>query len=215
MKEKISPYAVGSATCSCMKQPKPERFVVTLGMPITVHSAAREWTKEELQTLSIPTFMWSRKSPVSYWQIVIPHPAWYTPFICTHNTGNLCIHSMKWCWHHPSLKGEEIKAWGVDVTWPLRRIRGHGKAGPEVRHSVWEFLLGPAAFYWLSPAVYFFWLTCVPLWACDSACDFVGEGECLDTVRFSPTVISSAHSPAILLQVQGIHVSFNLPSPFN
>lgn len=54
MKEKISPYAVGSATCSCMKQPKPERFVVTLGMPITVHSAAREWTKEELQTLSQP-----------------------------------------------------------------------------------------------------------------------------------------------------------------
>lgn len=51
-KKKISPYAVGSATCSCMKQPKPERFVVTLGMPITVHSAAREWTKNELQTHS-------------------------------------------------------------------------------------------------------------------------------------------------------------------
>lgn len=25
-----------------MKQPKPERLVVTLGIPITVHSAARE-----------------------------------------------------------------------------------------------------------------------------------------------------------------------------
>lgn len=47
MERNISPYAVGSATCSCMKHPKPERFVVTLGMPITVHSAAREQTKNE------------------------------------------------------------------------------------------------------------------------------------------------------------------------
>lgn len=50
MERKISPYAVGSATCSCTKHPKPERFVVTLGIPITVHSAARERTKSEPQT---------------------------------------------------------------------------------------------------------------------------------------------------------------------
>lgn len=29
-----------------MKQPKPERLVVTLGIPITVHSAAREKDKK-------------------------------------------------------------------------------------------------------------------------------------------------------------------------
>ena len=29
----------GSATCCAMKQPNPERLVVTEGIPITVHSA--------------------------------------------------------------------------------------------------------------------------------------------------------------------------------
>ncbi len=33
-----SPYSEGSDTCSSMKQPNPDRLVVTLGMPMTVHS---------------------------------------------------------------------------------------------------------------------------------------------------------------------------------
>ena len=33
------PYVAGSATCCAMKQPNPDRLVVTEGMPITVHSA--------------------------------------------------------------------------------------------------------------------------------------------------------------------------------
>ena len=33
------PYDIGSAICCCIKQPKPERFVEMLGIPITVHSA--------------------------------------------------------------------------------------------------------------------------------------------------------------------------------
>lgn len=32
------PYSDGSETCSSMKQPNPDRLVVTLGIPITVHS---------------------------------------------------------------------------------------------------------------------------------------------------------------------------------
>lgn len=35
------PYAAGSETCSSMKQPNPDRLVVTLGIPITVHSPVR------------------------------------------------------------------------------------------------------------------------------------------------------------------------------
>ena len=33
------PYVAGSATCCAIKQPNPDRLVVTEGMPITVHSA--------------------------------------------------------------------------------------------------------------------------------------------------------------------------------
>lgn len=59
-----------------------------------------------------------------------------------------------------------------------------------------------------------FRLTFLPLWACDSACDFMGEGVGLDTARFSPTVISSAHNPATLLEVQGIHGLFQTSLTF-
>lgn len=34
-----APYAEGSAMCSSMKQPKPERLVDIDGIPMTVHSA--------------------------------------------------------------------------------------------------------------------------------------------------------------------------------
>lgn len=34
--------------CSSMKQPKPERLVEILGMPITVHSAAKALRKAHL-----------------------------------------------------------------------------------------------------------------------------------------------------------------------
>lgn len=34
-----APYADGSAMCSSMKQPKPERLVEIDGIPMTVHSA--------------------------------------------------------------------------------------------------------------------------------------------------------------------------------
>lgn len=34
-----SPYAEGSAMCSSMKQPKPDRLVEIDGIPMTVHSA--------------------------------------------------------------------------------------------------------------------------------------------------------------------------------
>ena len=34
-----APYAEGSAMCSSMKQPKPDRLVEIDGIPMTVHSA--------------------------------------------------------------------------------------------------------------------------------------------------------------------------------
>lgn len=40
-----TPYAAGSDTCSSMKQPKPDKLVVTLGMPITVHSPGEQKTE--------------------------------------------------------------------------------------------------------------------------------------------------------------------------
>ena len=40
--------------CSSMKQPKPERLVETLGIPITVHSAAG---RREKGPLSLPVFI--------------------------------------------------------------------------------------------------------------------------------------------------------------
>lgn len=40
------PYADGSAMCSSMKQPKPDRFVEIDGIPMTVHSAGGEKTKK-------------------------------------------------------------------------------------------------------------------------------------------------------------------------
>lgn len=33
------PYEPGSVTCSLMKHPNPDKFVVMDGIPITVHSA--------------------------------------------------------------------------------------------------------------------------------------------------------------------------------
>lgn len=37
-----APYAEGSAMCSSMKQPKPDRLVDTDGIPMTVHSADKQ-----------------------------------------------------------------------------------------------------------------------------------------------------------------------------
>jgi len=44
------PNDVGSTMCCCMKQPNPDRFVVMLGIPITVHSAAARDRQTDRQT---------------------------------------------------------------------------------------------------------------------------------------------------------------------
>lgn len=51
-----------------------------------------------------------------------------------------------------------MKAWRVDVTWPLHRIGGHGELGLEMRQPViefcWDLLLSTAQallpIFWLS-----------------------------------------------------------------
>lgn len=153
MGRKISPYAVGSATCSCMKHPKPERFVVTLGMPITVHSAAGEWTKSELQTRSQSSHvrggerscmpgcsdLYSHLHPWHKKIFETPCGVWLTS-----------SHTDRW----------EFKAWGVVVAWPLPRTGALGKAGTRSRTSSPRALAGTRCSLLSEPS------QLVPVWFC-------------------------------------------------
>ena len=48
------PYDWGSWMCCCMKHPKPDRLVVMLGIPITVHSAAMQNCTKPLWRYEVP-----------------------------------------------------------------------------------------------------------------------------------------------------------------